>query len=1110
MAGDTQHFMSDFGRGVLFLVTIGLMTPRCLQTHGASGDSRGAISLAGAWRFKADPADAGVGERWFARELAEVVRWPGSMAENGKGDEVSVNTKWTGGIVDRSWFTAPQYEQYRQPGSIKLPFWLTPTKHYVGAAWYQKAVAVPRAWRDRRIVLVLERCHWETELWVDENRVGSRNSLSTPHHYDLTEHLTPGRHRLTVRVDNRLKIDVGENAHSVSDHTQGNWNGIVGELKLMAGPKVWVDDLQVFPDVNRKVALLRLRLGNATSAAAPVKLTFGAQARNTKAAHQVAPKEVALTVAAGGGEVAAEYPLGAAAQLWDEFSPALYELSCELASDGKVDRKKVIFGLRQLGQQGTQFTINGRVMFLRGTLECCIFPRTGYPPTDVESWKRIIRVCQEHGLNHIRFHSWCPPEAAFRAADELGFYYHVECAAWANVDDPKFGEFLRAEGERIVREYGNHPSFCLMAYGNEPAGKNQNRFLGDWVSSWKAADPRRKYTSAAGWPNLAENDYQSTPAPRIQAWGGGLQSRINARPPETVTNYAEFVARFKVPIVSHEIGQWCVYPNLREIPKYRGTLKARNFEIFRHSLAAHHLLDQADDFLFASGRLQTLCYKEDIESALRTPGFGGFQLLDLHDFPGQGTALVGVLDPFWEAKGYVSPEEFHRFCCETVPLALMGKRVFANTEEFTAKVKVAHFGPAELKDAQVAWSLSNSAGEAVANGVFPRRVIPLGNDGTLGDIRAPLNRLPTAQKLVLTVSLTGTPYRNDWDVWVYPANVDPQPPNQVTIAEELDDQTMAKLARGEKVLLLIPPKRVAGDRLGRVALGFSSIFWNTAWTGRQAPHTLGILCDPKHAALAEFPTECHSNWQWWYLVSRAQAMSLEGLPPKLRPIVQVIDDWFTNRRLGLAFEARVGQGKLLVCSIDLKTELEQNLPARQMLHSLLQYMGSDRFQPKVEVRPEQIRALASSASPLEKAGARVIHTDSAEPGHEGALAIDGDPTTLWHTAWTKAKPGFPHDIQVGFEQPTKLAGFTVLPRQDGNPNGWIKDYAFYVADDATDWGEAVARGSFTNDAKLKTVWFEKPCTGRFIRLVALAGFDTGPWASLAELDLLGVADLGNR
>jgi hypothetical protein len=414
-----------------------------------------------------------------------------------------------------------------------------------------------------------------------------------------------------------------------------------------------------------------------------------------------------------------------------------------------------------------------------------------------------------------------------------------------------------------------------------------------------------------------------------------------------------------VPVVSHEIGQWCVYPNLEEIAKYDGPLKARNFEIFRDSLAASGMADQARDFLRASGKLQTLLYKEDIESALRTPGMGGFQLLDLHDFPGQGTALVGVLDPFWDSKGYVSPEEWSRFCGPTVPLARLVKRVFTTDETLTARLEVAHFGQAPLSKVRTSWRLVGADGRAVARGALAPRDVPVDNGTALGDVSIRLSGFPAPSRYRLVVGLEGTRIENDWDVWIYPPSVVLDPPADVKVVSRMDDALPA-LERGGRVLLLVPPTQVRGDELGPVALGFSSIFWNTAWTRRQAPHTLGVLCDPKHPALARFPTEAHSNWQWWYLVSRAGAMILDGLPNELRPTIQVIDDWFTNRRLGLLFEARVEGGRLLVCSIDLAGDLTLNPVARQMRHSLIQYAASPRFQPRVELTAEQVRGLVRS------------------------------------------------------------------------------------------------------------------------------------------------------
>jgi hypothetical protein len=313
---------------------------------------------------------------------------------------------------------------------------------------------------------------------------------------------------------------------------------------------------------------------------------------------------------------------------------------------------------------------------------------------------------------------------------------------------------------------------------------------------------------------------------------------------------------------------------------------------------------------------------------------------------------------------------------------------------------------------------------------------------------------------------------------------------------------VAELNAGGRVLLMVPPERVRGDpKLGKVALGFSSIFWNTAWTGRQAPHTLGILCDPKHPALADFPTESHSNWQWWYLVSRAGAMILDDLPAKLRPTVQVIDDWFTARKLGLVFEAKLGKGKLLVTSIDLGSGLETNVVARQMRASLLGYMASDRFKPKIEVSADQVSGLMAEPSAMQRRGARILNASSVEPGHEAALAIDGDPRTVWHTAWTGGAPAFPHELILEFTDAFPMRGLTVLPRQDGNHNGWIKGYEVFVSADGQGWGDPVSTGTWSNDDGLKTITFARPVSGRFVRFVAKSGHANGPWASLAELDV---------
>lgn len=911
----------------------------CLFAVAAMNTSS-TLDLAGTWRCALDREDRGVTERWFTRDLTTPIHLPGSLQTAGIGDPVTAETNtWIGNIIDKSYYTSPEYAKYRAPGNVKIPFWLQPNKVYVGAAWYQREIEVPAGWQGKRVLLSLERTHWETQLWVDDHFQGRQNSLGTPHQYDLGP-LAPGRHRVSIRVDNRMLIPLGIDSHSISDHTQGNWNGLVGRLQLKAEPTTWVDDLQVYPHVATKTIQVHGKLAGATPGQ-DVQLEV-ADSRGTIVAE-------ATLRAAGDGTFATQLPLGSRAKTWDEFRPNLYHLT----ATAQGNPKKVAFGLREISTKGTEFVLNGTPIFIRGTLECAIFPKTGHPPTDIDAWRRVIRVAKSCGLNLLRFHSWCPPDAAFEAADELGFYFQIEICSWGEVGDhDDLNQWLYAEADRILKRYGNHPSFLLMPYGNEPLGKNSNTFLAEWVKHFRAQDSRRLYTSGSGWPQLAENQFHVTPDPRIQAWGEGVNSRINAKVPETETDYRSYIQARTVPVISHEIGQWCVYPDFSEIPKYTGYLKPKNFEVFRDFLNEHHQGDLARKFLLASGKLQALCYKEDIESALRTPGMGGFQLLDLHDFPGQGTALVGVLSPFWETKGYITPREYARFCGPVVPLLRMPKRVYTGQESIRGTVEVAQYGPGDLKDTEVSWRLLATSGEAVKAGSFGALNLPVGGLRSVGALTIPLAGVPAPAQYKVEIRV-GARIANDWDVWVYPSK--PTEAKDVTVLRDPDAAYRAA-ERGERVLLVLPGDRVRNDNARPVKLGFSTIFWNTAWTSRQAPTTMGVFLDPKAPLFADFPTDDFSNWNWWYLVTRSQPLLMDGLPVKLRPGVGIVDDWTTARRLGLAFEAKVGKGLLMVTSINLTDNVNDPV-TRQFRASVLNYMASDAFHPQVAVTESELRSI---------------------------------------------------------------------------------------------------------------------------------------------------------
>lgn len=917
------------------------------------------IDLSGEWQFQMDPQDRDDEEKWYETTLPETVRLPGSMEENGKGDDITLKTEWTGDIRDPEWYKDPNYAPYYLDpiGGIRFPFWLQPLKKYAGAAWYQKKVIVPNDWKEKSIRLVLERPHWESTVWVNGQLVGTQNSLATPHVFVVSPHLRVGENTLTIRIDNRIKdIDVGVNSHSITDHTQTNWNGIVGDISLNATGKIRFENVEIFPEINSKTIEIRATVNNALPKERIV--TFTAYARLKKTGKKTERKSWEFRLTPGENRIKMEYSLDENALLWDEFNPNVYKLFLALKSDKETDEERIDFGLREFKVRGTRFAVNGRPVFLRGTLECAIFPKTGYPPTGHEYWEKIFRAIKAHGLNHVRFHSWCPPEAAFDVADEMGVYLQVECSSWAN-GSTQLGsglpvdQYIWDESKRIVKAYGNHPSFVMMAYGNEPGGPHHSEFLTKFVTYWKETDRRRVYTSAAGWPVLKVNDYHNIPRPRIQSGGDPLENIINSEPPKTSFDWSDRLPGDGKPVVSHEIGQWCVYPNFKEMAKYTGLLKPKNFEIFRESLKAHHMEQLADSFLLASGKLQALCYKADIEAALRTPGFAGFQLLGLYDFPGQGTALVGVLDPFWEGKGYISPAEFSQFCNTTVPLARLEKRIFTEGEAMTADIEIAHFGEDSLVAVNPIWELVQN-GKTIASGNLGLHDIHIGNAIPLGKIVYPFEKENKPRKLTLVIKVGD--FENSWDIWVYPEN-SVISSKGVMIVENMNDSVLNYLENGGKVLLSLGKGKVSPEIGGNIGIGFSTVFWNTAWFPNQKLRSLGILCDPNHPAFGLFPTEYHSNWQWWDAVSHADAIQLDSFPVELHPIVRVIDDWVTNRRLALIFEAKVGKGSILVSGTDLVNDLFNRPEARQLKVSLLKYMESDRFKPSVQIEADKLKTI---------------------------------------------------------------------------------------------------------------------------------------------------------
>jgi hypothetical protein len=587
---------------------------------------------------------------------------------------------------------------------------------------------------------------------------------------------------------------------------------------------------------------------------------------------------------------------------------------------------------------------------------------------DKGSWMSLFATARSYGINHYRFHSWCPPKAAFEAADEIGMYLQPELSHWnysnAFEDDEQY-EYYKKEAEAILRSYGNHPSFVMFSWGNELSGSKER--METLVIRCKRNDPRRLY--AIGSNNFFREAFRDEHSDYWTSfwtegrWNfskpgyGGKHLRgatphitrghINNEPPSTMVDYRSAIACLPVPVIGHETGQYQVFPDFNEVGKYRGVLKPDNLKGFQEQLERKGLLKYAEAFKQASGKLAVICYREEIEAALRTPGFGGFQLLDLQDFPGQGTALVGILDAFMESKGLIEPAQWRRFCSETVPLVRMKKYTWTNDELFRAVVEIAHYGPHNFDAIDVSWRIKLPDESLIHSGTFTSVSIPQGDVKAVGEIAIHFDRLIDPVKLCLEISIAGTDYVNQYPVWVYPKLGKLEIPEDITLVRSIDTDVLALLNEGRRVLVVLDPKQ----NLKSVEGAFIPDFWCYALFKKyNPPGTLGICCEPKHPVFAGFPTDEHSDWQWWNLVKRSRPLILDGTPPSFQPIVQVVDNIVRQHKLGLIYEASVGEGKVLVCSIDLLAQLDRP-EARQLLESLIQYVRSDAFRPSYQFEP---------------------------------------------------------------------------------------------------------------------------------------------------------------
>ena len=899
------------------------------------------LSLAGSWSFQLDSLNEGEKNNWQSKQFSHQIYLPGTTDEGHYGFKTSGSDF---GILTRAY-------------------------KYCGPAWYQQEIMIPRNWNSKRVYLQLERVIWQSKVFVDGKKVSVQDALNSPHWHDLG-FLSPGKHTLAIRIDNDTIYNIGDKGHAYTEYTQSIWNGAVGKIRLVAKDKIRLSNPQLFTKVNPCILTIKDTLCNESGKKASVLLRY--QLIDRQSGDLVHSESVPYIMEKGKNLLNYTATMPRSIRLWNDISPNLYILKMEIVDKDKVrDSKEVEFGFREVSASKSKILLNGKPVFLRGNLDCVHFPLTGYPSCKVEDWERIFRIYKDYGLNHVRFHSWCPPEAAFIAANRIGIYIQAE-TIWIDwwmsgpADRPEMetkgypqglgknptGDiYVQNELERMVQAYGNNPSFIMMCIGNE-LGNSDFDMMEKWMKKYHDSDKRRLYSTSTARKIMPSDQFIATHY--MDKIGGTRGIKGGA---SLDWDFEEVYSKSTIPVLSHEIGQWPVYPRWSEIKKYTGVLKARNMEEFRLQARKNNLEEQNEDFVRASGALNQIMYKYEIESFLRTPSCAGIQLLSLQDYQGQGEALVGWLDVFYDSKGITTPEKFRSHHDSIVPLLRLPKFVWKNEEAFTATVQLAHYGDYDITDA-VYWKIKDELGNVIDQGTFPSQLIKQASSDKSGVIRCELSAVNKASKLTIEVGLAERPIKNTWNIWVYPAK-QRVVQGDVYVTDRFDAEAEKMLHAGKSVLL---DASALGTDISSDPISFYPLYWSLTFFPGQGKNTIGMLVRDNHPALAQFPSDYHSDWQWQSIYKNARAFYLNDMPENYKPIAQPVDDFHRNNKLGAIFEMKVARGKLLISGFSLKDDA--NPVTKQLKHSLLSYMNSQEFNPEQEITIADCRTRFSFVEPV--------------------------------------------------------------------------------------------------------------------------------------------------
>lgn len=810
------------------------------------------------------------------------------------------------------------------PNPAKETGCLTDAYRFEGAAWFMRTFTAGD-WTGEQTMLTLERTRKST-VYLDGRPIGHQESLCTPHRYFLPP-VHAGEHTLVIRVDNTDYPTRG--GHLTSPDTQSNWNGITGEISLTVAHTL-LTDLTVCPDLRRGCLRVHGHIIGAPDGVAGIVL----------------PGQMEHLLPYRRGVLDGECPLKGNEAFWDEAHPEIHTISIDL--DGDV--YETTFGLRDVRTIGRRLLINGRETFLRGKVDNLLYPKTGYTPTDVASWMTILGIAKEYGINHYRYHTACPPDAAFTAADLLGVYMAPELPFWGTVAeegeegyDERERDFLFQEGFRILREYGHHPSFLWLSLGNELWGSKD--VLNRMMRAYREADDTKLYSSGAnnyqfvpdvldeenvfvgvrlGRERLIRGSYAMCDAPQgiVQMTAPESASNYDASiVPETLgqsgeagkvqiqygTGVKEVDAQSAdalipdVPVISHEVGQYVFYPDFSEIPHYTGPLKPRNIEAMRENLERAGLYGEHEAFFRQTGHLAVDCYKREIETLLRSREVSGFQLLDLQDYTGQGTALVGVLNAMMENKGLISAEEWREFCAGTVVLGEFASFTGMMGEDIRFDVQISECDP-EKQHTCIRCTLMDGERELYACDVTPGARQGRLTDAVSVTFPAECYRDAMQERITgLTVVLTLTDgTRNHYQIWLIP-------PIDIRITREgieKDGRMVAFVSAEEKAdgaAIVVPSAE------GQLPAEYCTDFWCypmfrsiSESMGKPVPvGTMGLSIDTASPLLKRFAQEDYTTPVWYAILQTAH---VQRLPADIHPAVQMIDNTERCARLGILYQ----------------------------------------------------------------------------------------------------------------------------------------------------------------------------------------------------------------